>query len=350
MVTRFEKFLRQQREGVLLMVALILVLIIGTIDWLSGYVVSMSLFYGIPIMFAVWVCDKKSGFLIAIACGITWWWADILAGHVYHNILLAIWEPTARFGYFTIVAVGGAAFKERHDAVRARIELLERSQRLEREIIEISEREQRRIGRDLHDGLCQYFAAIGCGVASLRADLLQQNLPDEAATAAELADLLNNGVVQARELARGLVPVHMGEAGLAAALGELAASVARLHEIECGFALLSDVEITDASAATHLYRIAQEAINNATRHGHASRIGISLIDSGGFATLQIVDNGAGISHTSHGGEGLGINIMGYRARLVGGHLTLTELPEGGTVITCVFPHGPRDIELDRAAA
>ncbi len=344
------KLLKRQGKGVLLAEALILVLIIGTIDLWSGYVVSMSLFYGIPIMVAVWFCDKKCGFLIAIACGITWWWADILAGHLYPNIWVSIWEPTARFGYFAIVAIGGAAFKEKHDAVSARIELLERSQRLEREIIEISEREQRRIGRDLHDGLCQYFAAIGCGVAALRADLLQQNLPAEAAEAAELADLLNNGVVQARELARGLVPVHMGEAGLAAALEELASSVARLHEIECVFVLEGEAEISEASAATHLYRIAQEAINNATRHGHATRIQISLMDSGDLATLRIADNGAGISHTSNGGEGLGLNIMSYRARLVGGNLTLSEPAEGGTVITCVFPQRRLNFEPECAAA
>ena len=245
---------------------------IGAVDWFSGYEVNLALFYGAPIMAAIWYCDKKAGMLVAIVCAITWWWADILAGHIYPKRWLAIWEPCLQFGYFGFVAWAGAALKENHDAIRARIALLEHAHRLEREIIEISEREQRRIGRDLHDGICQHFAAIGCGVASLRADLLQQHLPNEAAIAAELAELLNNGVVQARDLARGLVPVHMDEAGLSFALEELAGSVSRLQDIECAFDSEGDVEIGDASAATHLYRIAQEAINNACRHGAASTV------------------------------------------------------------------------------
>lgn len=344
--------IQRQSKAVLLTEAILLVLLIGTIDWCSGSEMSLSLFYGAPILGAIWFCDRKSGLLIAILCGITWWWADILAGHLYSTAWLSIWEPAARFVYFGFVAIGGTALKEQHDAVSARIALLEHSQRLEREIIEISEREQRRIGRDLHDGLCQYFAAIGCGVASLRSDLLQRDLPDEAAEAAELAELLNDGVVQARELARGLVPVHMhmGGAGFAAALEELASSVARLHNIECVFESEGEAGLGGPSAATHLYRIAQEAINNATRHGRAQRIRIVLRGSGDSATLRILDNGLGMAGTSFAGEGLGLNIMSYRARLIGGNLAISQPPEGGTVITCVFPQRHASFEPASAVA
>jgi signal transduction histidine kinase len=327
---------QRQSKHLLLWEALLLVGLIGAIDWFSGYEVSLSLFYGAPIMVAIWYGDKKAGVLVAIVCAIAWWWADILAGHIYPKRWLAIWEPCLQFGYFGFVAWAGAALKEKHDAIRARIDLLEHSHRLEREIIEISEREQRRIGRDLHDGICQHFAAIGCGVASLRKDLLQQNLPNEAAVAAELAELLNNGVVQARNLARGLVPVHM-EAGLSFALEELAGSVSRLQDIECTFDSDSDVEIADASAATHLYRIAQEAINNACRHGAASKVRLALAGAGNSATLSIADNGSGIPRKSNGSRGLGLNIMSYRARLVGGNLAIGQAPGGGTLITCTFP-------------
>ena len=288
---------QRQSKQLLLWEALLLAGLIGAVDWFSGYEVSLSLFYGAPIMVAIWYCDKKAGMLVAIVCAIAWWWADILAGHMYPKRWLAIWEPCLQFGYFGFVAWAGAALKEKHDGIRARIDLLEHAHRLEREIIEISEREQRRIGRDLHDGICQHFAAIGCGVASLRADLLQQHLPNEAAVAAELAELLNNGVVQARDLARGLVPVHM-EAGLSFALEELVGSVSRLQDIECTFDSDEKVEIGDASAATHLYRIAQEAINNACRHGAASIVRLALVGGGDFATLSISDNGRGIAPVS----------------------------------------------------
>jgi signal transduction histidine kinase len=328
---------QRQSKNLLLGETLLLVGLIGAIDWFSGYEVSLALFYGAPIMAAIWYCDKKAGVLVAIVCAIAWWWADILAGHYYPKRWLAIWEPCLQFGYFGFVAWAGAALKEKHDAIRARIDLLEHAHRLEREIIEISEREQRRIGRDLHDGLCQHFAAIGCGVASLRADLLQQHMPNEAAIAAELAELLNNGVVQARDLARGLVPVQMDEAGLSFALEELAGSVSRLQNIECAFDSDGEVEIGDASAATHLYRIAQEAINNACRHGAASNIRLGLLSGGDSATLSIADNGCGISRTGNGSRGLGLNIMSYRARLVGGNLAIAQAPGGGTLISCTFP-------------
>ncbi len=346
---RFPAFHQHPSKYVLLEGSLI-VFVTGIVDWLSGFEVSVSLFYGIPIMFVIWFGDRKSGFLVAILCGITWWWADILAGHIYSHYWVAVWEPASRFGYFAFVAMGGAALKEKHDATRTRIALLEHTQRLEREIIEISEREQRRIGRDLHDGLCQYLAAIGCLAAALRTDLLRQDLEKEAAVAEELAELLEKGVVQTRDLAHGLVPVPMDEAGLPFALEGLAASVAHLRQIDCSFQVEGEVKIGDTSAATHLYRIAQEAINNATRHGRANKIRIALQAEGSLATLSVADNGLGLSKGMTASPGLGLSIMRYRARLVGGHLALTQPNDGGTVIACTFPQREWSVEEEDAAA
>ncbi len=347
---RFPAFDHHPSKFVLLE-GFLIVLVTGIVDWFSGFEVSMSLFYGIPIMLVIWFGDRKSGFLVAILCGITWWWADILAGHLYSHYWVAIWEPASRFGYFAFVALGGAALKEKHDAIRTRIALLEHTQRLEREIIDISEREQRRIGRDLHDGLCQYLAAIGCLAAALRTDLLRQDLEKEAAVAEELAELLEKGVVQTRDLARGLVPVPMDEAGLPFALEGLAASVAHLRQIDCSFRVEGEVKIGDTSAATHLYRIAQEAINNATRHGRANKIRIALEAEGSLATLSVADNGLGLSQGKlTNSPGLGLSIMRYRARLVGGQLALTEPNDGGTVIVCTFPQREWSVEEEDAAA
>ncbi len=343
-------FLTRQSNNTFLAESLLLVLVCGVIDWFSGYEVSLSLIYGVPILIGVWFSGRQTGFLVAILCGIAWWWADILAGHVYPHFLLAIWEPASRFAYFAFVAIGGAALKEKHDAVRARIALLEHTQRLEREIIEVSEREQRRIGRDLHDGLCQYLAAIGCAAATLRADLLRRDLDEEAATAGELAQLLESGVVQTRDLARGLVPVPMDEAGLPFALEGLATSVARLRNIDCTFRVQGEVRIGNTSAATHLYRIAQEAINNATRHGRADRIRIALRAEGALATLSVADNGRGLSRPVTESPGLGLSIMRYRARLVGGQLAMTEPNAGGTLVACTFPQREWSVEEENVAA
>jgi signal transduction histidine kinase len=250
---------------------------------------------------------------------------------------LHAWEPTTRLAYFAFVAFAGSALKTYHEATRARIELLERSRQLEREIIHISEREQQRIGRDLHDGICQYFAAVGCATASLKADLANAERYEEAAVAGELTDLVEGGVVQIRDLARGLVPVHMHEAGLVAALEQLASSVSRLQNVGCEFVSDGEVVLKATDAATHLYRIAQEAIHNAIRHGEAKRIKVELSESPGTIRLCIRDDGAGISKRRSSAKGMGLKIMEYRARLLGGELGVAEPDVGGTEISCVIP-------------
>jgi signal transduction histidine kinase len=329
-------FQRQSRRAIFAQ-SLLVALLVGLFDFLSGYEVSVSVFYGIPILAVAWWCDRKTALLLAIICAIIWWWADFEAGHHYTRQWFVIWESTAHFGYFAIVALGGSSLRKQRDAAESRIRLLEYSQRLEREIIDISEREQQRIGRDLHDGVCQYFAAVGCAAASLKLDLANLGMPKEAAMAEELTNLLNEGVVQTRDLARGLVPVQMDEAGLGSALEELATSVSRLQNIACVFVTDGDATIGTPSVATHLYRIAQEAINNATRHGGAQNIRIELATSSRTTTLRITDDGTGISKTNQGSRGMGLNIMSYRARLVGGHLTIGERNSGGTSIACTLP-------------
>src|SRR5205085_4407422 len=139
------------------------------------------------------------------------------------------------------------------------------------------------------------------------------------------------------DLACGLVPVHMDEAGLPSALEELTASATQLLGIRCVYESDGAPLIQDNTMATHLYRIAQEAINNATKHGKATNVLVSLIEDGKATTLRIADNGSGISKTATGGDGMGMGLMHYRARLAGGELRIEEPPSGGTVISCGIP-------------
>ena len=317
--------------------SLLLTAAIGLLDYSSGYEVSMFIFYGIPILAVAWWCDRRRAVLLAIISAVIWWLVDALTGHFYRYEWIHAWEPTTRFAFFAFVAFAGSAFKKHHEATQARIDLLERSRQLEREIIEISEHEQQRIGRDLHDGICQYFAAVGCAAASLKTDLSNAEMLEEAALAGELTDLVEGGVVQIRDLARGLVPVHMHEAGLAAALEQLASSVSRLQNVACVFVLDGEVSVQAPDAATHLYRIAQEAIHNAIRHGGAKRIRIELMEAGRTVTLCVKDNGAGFSKRKLGSKGMGLKIMQYRARLILGELAVTESENSGTLISCVIP-------------
>jgi signal transduction histidine kinase len=275
--------------------------------------------------------------LMALMAGLTWWWSDIQAGHPYLQSWLEGWEVIVRCGFFLITAVGTAAVKQQRDASASRIALLEYSQRLEREIIGISEREQERIGQDLHDGICQYLAALSCSAVSLKSDLEEHKLSTEAQVADDLASYLRDAVVQTRNLARGLVPAQMDEAGLASALEELTASSTRLLGIRCVYESAGMPLIRDNAVAMHLYRIAQEAINNATKHGKAANVFVSLSENGKSATLRIADDGTGISRTATTGDGMGLGLMQYRARLIGGELNVEEPPSGGTVISCGIP-------------
>jgi signal transduction histidine kinase len=279
---------------------------------------------------------------MALLCGITWWWADIQAGHPYLRSWQEGWETFVRCAFFIITAIAVAAVKEQRDASASRIALLEYSQRLEREIIGISEREQERIGQDLHDGICQYLAALSCSAASLKSDLEEHALEAEARVAGELAGFLRDAVVQTRNLARGLVPVQMDEAGLASALEELTGSASRLLGIRCVYESAGVPLIRDNVVAMHLYRIAQEAINNATKHGKAQNVLISLVDQGKETTLRIEDDGNGISKTSADTEGMGLGLMRYRARLVGGELHIEDRQDGGTVVSCGIPSEHRE--------
>jgi signal transduction histidine kinase len=333
LVTLFQR----QPRGWIFAEAVLLLFPLAFYDYTTGYEVSLSILYCVPIFLVAWCCDRKSGVLMALLAGITWWWADVQAGHPYLQSWQEGWEVVVRCGFFVITAIGTAAVKHQRDASAARIALLEYSQRLEREIIGISEREQERIGQDLHDGICQYLAALSCNAASLKSDLEGHQLAEEARVADELAGFLRDAVVQTRNLARGLVPVQMDEAGLASALEELTASVTRLLGIRCVYESAGAPMIQDNTVAMHLYRIAQEAINNATKHGKAGNILVSLVEDGTATTLRIADDGQGISKTATGGDGMGLGLMYYRARLVGGALSIEEPPAGGTVISCGIP-------------
>lgn len=208
-------------------------------------------------------------------------------------------------------------------------------QRLEQEILEISSREQRRIGHDLHDGLCQHLAGIELMSQVLAENLAKKSRP-EAPQAAQIADHVRAAIAQTRILARGLSPVERESGGLMAALEELASNTEQLFRIQCRFECKRAVFVRDNAAATHLYRIAQEAINNSIKHGKAREVVIRLSSEDGQAQLSIVDNGAGFPETLSEHGGMGLRIMRYRAGTLGATLEIRRGPDRGTVVICTF--------------
>src|SRR5262245_6569905 len=165
---KFAEAFKKQSQARILGEMVLASLFIGAVDFVTGYQVSLFLFYGLPIFTTAWLCDRKQAFLMAILCGLIWWWADAAAGHLYVHNWLEAWETLMRLGFFVFVAWAGSAVRTKSDVAKARIALLERSQQLEQEIVSISDNERRRIGQDLHDGLCQYLAALACAATSLR--------------------------------------------------------------------------------------------------------------------------------------------------------------------------------------
>src|SRR5437868_3769156 len=319
--------------------SLALLFAITWLDLATGHQVSLVLFYTAPIIFAGWFCDNKTAFGIAGLAGVLWSWADLALGHSYSNADVQAWEIAIRFAFFFLVALAGIAMRERQSASNARISLLEHTQRLEKQIIEVSEYEQQRIGRDLHDGLCQFLAAIGCVATSLKTDLKQRGLNTLEASASEIEKLLSESVKQARDLSHGLVPVQLDEAGLPAALQELAVTTSRLLPVKCNFESAGQTGAGENGKATHLYRIAQEAIHNATKHGKAHKIDIRLSANASATSLSIADDGIGFPENGHAINGVGISIMRYRANIMDGEFTIEGGVDGGTIVSCTVPTG-----------
>jgi PAS domain S-box-containing protein len=209
--------------------------------------------------------------------------------------------------------------------------------RLERQILEISDREQARIGQDIHDGLCQNLVSLAFDANSLEQQLAAQSRP-EAKTARRLADFLDQAIGESRQLSRGLFPMRLGREGLVPALDELAKATRDRFKLRCRFASKEPVVVENTAMATHLYRIAQEAVNNAIKHSRARTISIRLIGREGALELSVEDDGVGLSSLQRKqATGMGLHIMEYRARTIGGTLDIGPGRPSGTVVSCCVP-------------
>jgi PAS domain S-box-containing protein len=215
------------------------------------------------------------------------------------------------------------------------IDITERKH-LEQTILEVSGREQRRIGQDLHDGLGQHLTGIAFMTKVQEQRLTEKSLP-EAGDAAKIVKLVNEAINKTRELARGLLPVVSDARGLMSALQQWAGEVEDLFGVSCRFECSVPVLIHDDTVATHLYYIAREAVNNAIKHAHASQIVIRLAADREQGVLTITDNGSGIANISANNAGIGRHLMNYRARVIGGSLEIEGVATGGTIVVCLFP-------------
>ncbi len=206
---------------------------------------------------------------------------------------------------------------------------------LEKQVIEISEWERQRIGQDLHDSLCQQLAGIAYLGKVLQRKMRVRSFA-ESRDAGEIVSLIDDAITQTKGFARGLCPVRLEENGLMMALSALTQNVEKLFGISCRLGYDKPVLFSDNIMATHIYRIVQEAVNNAIKHGKATRIGIKFADDNGISLLTIKDNGSGFRGASKNNRGMGMSTMRHRANMIGATLDIKSNPGGGTIVACSF--------------
>ena len=220
--------------------------------------------------------------------------------------------------------------------------------RLEQEILQISEQEQRRIGQDLHDGICQQLAGI-----ELMSEVLEQALGRKSkklsAQAAQIAANVREVISQTRLLAHGLCPVVLEDEGLMAALHELAFGTRKMFGVDCAFHCDPPLHVADIGIASHLYRIAQEAVSNALRHGQARQIAIQLTHTPEELRLIVTDNGQGLPAARPKRSGLGLRAMQYRAGMMNATVSLRPNEPTGVIVLCAVRQPP-DKPLVRSLA
>ncbi len=336
------RWLDRQSPGAICAVGVILIVCIGLLNYATGPQFSCSLFYLIPMLLVTRVAGFHLGVFTALLAAAIWLAADLNAGSVYGHAVTPYWNALMRSGTF-LVAVGlvsatrtlNAHLEER---VRERTAALEaqsqENRELEKTILEISDLEQARIGQDLHDGLCQQLVSAAFS-ANLLQGKLKEHFPSGIKNSNSIADMIDDAITQARNLARGLYPVRLETEGLEMALRELAVTMTRRFEMECGVECAAPAPPCNPATGIHLYRIAQEAVINAAKHGKARRILLSLASADGMLTMMIRDDGMGIDKTSRNPVGMGLRIMQYRARMIGANFQVSPLGSGGTEVVCV---------------
>jgi PAS domain S-box-containing protein len=209
---------------------------------------------------------------------------------------------------------------------------------LERDLARISEREHRRLGQDLHDGICQELAGIRFSVEAISRKL-EKDSPARNQLAS-IADAVQRAIHHTRLLSRGLAPLQLEGGDIAIALEELAGTTEALFKVRCGFESRGAAPKIDLDASTHLYRITQEAIQNSLKHGTASAIDIHLDFTGRDGRLTVTDNGCGLPPKTQprpASEGMGLKIMRHRAEILRGTVTIQSPEGGGTRVVCIFP-------------
>jgi signal transduction histidine kinase len=324
--------------------SLIWIGLVGLVNYWTGYERSMLIFYLIPITLGTWFVGRNFGMVLSGLSIGTSILSDLASGIPevkYWNEAVGL---TSYAIFVWLLARWRASLRQMDERVRLRTadlqeEILERM-RLEKEMTDVTERERRRLGHDLHDSLCQHLTGTALAAQVLRAKL-NLKLTEEAADAGKLVGLIEEGIDLTRSLARGLFSPDLEGGGLAEALAGLAHNTQERTGIHCEFHHdESQRESSDAAVLTQFYRIAQEAVTNAAKHARAQRIVIELDAADGELRLNVFDDGMGLDDASET-NGLGLKMMRHGANLIGADFKASRHSPSGTIISCVLQQGAR---------
>jgi signal transduction histidine kinase len=285
-----------------------------------------------------------SGVLTAALCVILFFTIGWIAEAEYARPPQVFWNAAVSFLSYLIVALTLNAFvrirRELEQRVRLRTAALEREGQtraeLQRELLLASGRERTAIGQDLHDGLCQHLVGTALAAQVLAGRLGARQAPEHD-EASRVVRLIEEGIAQTRHLARGLLLSSIRPERLVAELEEFAVNISRQSGVPCRFQMQGAPVVCDEQTASHLFRIAEEAVRNALRHARPRSVEITLVGEDDGLTLTVADVGEGLPPTGKSGGGVGLRIMGHRAKVIGGELTVQHQPGRGTSICCHVP-------------
>lgn len=341
LVVRGMRWLDECSPTVIWTLAAFFIIIVGALNYLTSPQLSTSLLYLIPVLLVTRVSGFAAGSLAAVLAAIIWLAADLNSNNYLGHPVTPYWNALMRLGTFLVAVslVSGMRSLNAHleERVNERTAALEaqiaETQQLEKTLLEISDRERASIGQDLHDGLCQQLVG-----AAFSANLLQEKLATDPGScggdAASIADLIDDSITQARNLARGLYPVRLETEGLEMAVRELASTLGQRFGIPCHVECPKPLPHVEESTGIQFYRIIQEAVTNAAKHSTAGQVVIFLGMNEGRLCASVTDDGVGIDHAGHNPLGMGLNIMEYRARMIGADFDIVGREPNGTVVTC----------------
>ena len=342
--TRAPKFLGKPRAGFLrvsrgtmAVVSLVLVCIIGYIDFETGYERSLSLFYLVPISIGTWFVGLIFGLAVATLSVVVWVVSDLAAGIPAVRLWNAGMALASYFAFTVVLYKLCTLLRELDQRVTDRTVELQREiaerERLDQEIAEIADRERRRLGQSLHDSVGQHLTGTALAAQVLREKLANRSAK-EVPDADKVVRYLEEGIDLTRNLARGFFSPELEADGLNVALQGLAENVSERFGVVCTFTGDDAIRVRDSTTATQLYHIAQEATTNAAKHAHPRKIDIELDQKGQRLTLSVSDDGKGFPEKLPEPPGLGLRLMAHGATLIGGKFSVQRNRTGGTVVIC----------------